>query len=199
MVIVMCGRFANSETIPVIAARWSAAVAPGADTWEPNTDIRPTRNVPILLEGPGERPRRLGLMTWGWTRSFASSGKLINARSEDIATKRTFAESVQRRRCLVPATAWFEWQRKTPEDRRGVKHLLRPDGQDNWAIAALWETTAEGGSVVLLTTVAHPSIAAIHDRMPVVIFPDQGSDWLAGATEAALGLAVPTAVTAKPV
>jgi putative SOS response-associated peptidase YedK len=117
----MCGRFANAETIPVIAARWGTTVTPGADAWEPCDDIRPTHRVPVLLEGPTERPRRLGLMTWGWTRDFVSSGKLINARSEDITTKRTFAEALQRRRCLVPATAWFECQRKTAEDRRGVK------------------------------------------------------------------------------
>jgi len=49
-------------------------------------------------------------MRWGWARDFAASGNLINARVEDMASKRTFAEAVQRRRCLLPATSWFEWQ-----------------------------------------------------------------------------------------
>lgn len=194
----MCGRFANSETIPAIAARWSAATTPEAETWEPNADIRPTQRVPVLLEGPTERPRRLGLMTWGWTRDFVSSGKLINARSEDITTKRTFAEAVQRRRCLVPATAWFEWQRKTAEDRRGVKHQLRPEGLETWAFAALWEKDGDGGAVVLLTTAAHPTIATIHDRMPVVIASDQGSLWMAGTTDAALGLVAAVTAVGEP-
>jgi putative SOS response-associated peptidase YedK len=194
----MCGRFANSETIPTIAARWSALITASAADWEPNTDIRPARRVPVLLEGPSDRPRRLGLMTWGWTRDFASSGKLINARTEDITTKRTFAEAVAQHRCLVPATAWFEWQRTDPEQRRGVKHLVRPDGLETWAIAGLWETTSEGGAVVLLTTAAHPSIAVVHDRMPVVISLDLGATWMAGAMEAALGLVNPLVATAKP-
>lgn len=191
----MCGRFANSETIPVIAARWSAAVASGAEAWEPDSDIRPTRRVPVLLEGPAERPRRIGLMTWGWARDFASSGRLINARSEGIAAKRTFAEAVQRRRCLVPATAWFEWQKTDPNARGGVKRRLRPDNLETWAIAGLWETGQEGASVVLLTTAAHPSVAAIHDRMPVIVPSEQASRWLCAGLEDALGLAAAIAAS----
>lgn len=194
----MCGRFANSETIPVIAARWSATVATGAETWEPNGDIRPTRRVPVFLEGPAERPRRLGLMTWGWARDFASGGKLINARSEGIASKRTFAEAVLRRRCLVPATAWFEWQKAGTGRGGGVKHLLRPEGLESWAIAALWEATAEGSFVVLLTTAAHASVAMVHDRMPAVIPYDHAKTWLTAAAESALGLCLSAPAKATP-
>lgn len=191
----MCGRFANSETIPVTAAKWSAAVTPSAIDWEPNTDIRPTRKIPVLLDGP----LRLGIMSWGWTREFASSGKLINARSEDILTKRTFADAVQRRRCLVPATAWFEWQKSGTGKGGGLKHLLRPDGMETWAMAGIWERTVDGAAVLLLTTSAHPTVATIHDRMPVVIGIEQRHVWLSGSVEGALDLALPFAATAKPV
>ncbi len=196
----MCGRFANSETIPVMAGRWAAQVATGAEAWEPNTDIRPTRRVPVLLEGPAERPRRLGLMTWGWSRDFASSGKLINARIEDAAGKRTFAEAVQRRRCLLPATAWFEWKRADPDAKRGAKQLLRPEGLETWAMAGLWESTPEGSCVVVLTTAAHASIADIHDRMPVVFTPERATTWITGSAESALALAaaVPASGKADP-
>lgn len=61
----MCGRFANSETIPITAKRWMAAIG-GDLEWDPSDDIRPTQRVPVLLEGPVDRPRRLGLMRWGW-------------------------------------------------------------------------------------------------------------------------------------
>jgi putative SOS response-associated peptidase YedK len=194
----MCGRFANAETIPVIAARWSAAVADGAQAWEPEADIRPTQRVPVLLDGPAERPRRLGLMTWGWVRDFATGGRLINARAEGIATKRTFAEAVQHRRCLVPATAWFEWQKVGSSPTPNVKQVLRPERQETWAIAGVWERTSEGGAVVLLTTVAHPSVAKVHDRMPVVIHRDHGGVWLAGDLGSALGLCLPTLAEANP-
>jgi putative SOS response-associated peptidase YedK len=136
-------------------------------------------------------------MTWGWARDFATGGKLINARAEGIAGKRTFAEAVQRRRCLVPATAWFEWRKSDPGARGGVKHGLRPDGLETWAIAGVWEPGQLGASVVLLTTAAHPSIAAIHDRMPVIIAAEQGSRWLRAGVDDALGLAVASAASAQ--
>ncbi len=105
----MCGRFANSESIPVIAGRWAAGFAEGAADWQPSDDFRPSQRIPVLLEDAA-RPRRLGLMTWGWTRDFARSSLLINARAEDAEQKPTFSAALRLRRCLVPATTWFEWQ-----------------------------------------------------------------------------------------
>jgi putative SOS response-associated peptidase YedK len=109
----MCGRFANSETIPVMAGRWAAQVAPGAEAWEPNTDIRPIRRVPVLLEGPAERPRRFGLMTWGWSRDFASSGKLLNARIKDLRRRYRQRQSGPHSH---PPRPW-------PDARPGADHL----------------------------------------------------------------------------
>ena len=185
----MCGRFANSETIPTIAARWSAVITDGVASWEPNTDIRPTKQVPVLLEGNG-KPRRLGLMTWGWHRDFARGGKLINARVEDIQHKATFAEAIQKRRCLVPATAWFEWQRTEGDKARGIKHLLRPEGLETWALAGIWERIGEGAAVVILTTAAHGSVAAVHDRMPVIVGLEGAAAWMSGGVEEALTLGI---------
>lgn len=184
----MCGRFANSETIPITAKRWMAAIG-GDMEWTPSDDIRPTQRVPVLLEGPGDRPRRLGLMRWGWARDFAASGTLINARAEDMAGKRTFAEAVQRRRCLVPATSWFEWQ-ATPAAPKGkkTKHRLMPVLDGPWALAGLWETfTPNGtGAVVVVTVAADPSVAAVHDRMPVIVGLEAARAWLAGTMEEAM-------------
>jgi putative SOS response-associated peptidase YedK len=193
----MCGRFANSETIPTIAARWSAVITDGAITWEPNTDIRPTKQVPVLLEGNG-KPRRLGLMTWGWHRDFARGGKLINARVEDIQRKATFAEAVQKRRCLVPATAWFEWQRTEGDKARCIKHLLRPVGLETWALAGIWERIEGGAAVVVLTTAAHGSVAAVHDRMPVIVGLEGAATWMAGEIGEALKLGAGVEAVAKP-
>jgi len=130
----MCGRFANNETIPVLAGRWAAAGADGAADWQPNDDVRPSQRMPALLDGA--RGLRLGLMAWGWSRDFA--------RSEDAARKPTFAEAFARRRCLLPAEAWFEWQAGEGGKR---KHRLRPDGLATWALAGLWEPVAlpDGG------------------------------------------------------
>ncbi len=191
----MCGRFANSETIPITAKRWMAAIS-GDMEWEPSDDIRPTQRVPVLLEGPVDRPRRLGLMRWGWARDFAASGNLINARAEDMAGKRTFAEAVQRRRCLIPATSWFEWQANpTAPKAKKTKFRLQPEADEPWALAGLWESVAgEGGStghVVVVTTQAHASIAQVHDRMPGIVSAADATAWLRGDAEAAVRVLTP--------
>ena len=198
----MCGRFANSESIPRLAAAWSAEVAGGiADgAWVANEDVRPTNAVPVLLEGPAGRARRVGLMRWGWARDFAASGHLINARAEDMAGKRTFAEAVQRRRCLVPATAWFEWQANPAAPKaKKAKHRLVPVVGGPWALAGLWEAAGGSGAVVLITVAAHPSVSAIHDRMPAIVGPEDAAMWLAGDPAAAVALAVPREGSAEPV
>lgn len=199
----MCGRFENKDSIPRIAAAWSAEVAGGVgeDAWSANEDVRPTNVVPMLLEGSG-RPRRVGLMRWGWARDFAASGQLINARAEDMAGKRTFAEAVQRRRCLVPATAWFEWQANPAGPKaKKVKHRLRPAVDGPWALAGLWEPIPgqQAGAIVVVTVAADPSVAAIHDRMPAIVGLDGAAAWLAGSPDEALALAVPRAGFAEPV
>jgi putative SOS response-associated peptidase YedK len=195
----MCGRFANSETIPVTAASWSASLVDGLADWQPSDDLRPTQHVPVLLEGP-DRPRRLGLMRWGWARDFAASGNLINARAEDMAGKKTFAEAVQRRRCLVPATSWFEWQANpvTPKGKK-TKHRLMPVIDGPWALAGLWETIPgeKAGAVVVITVAADPSVAAVHDRMPAIVGLEGARAWLAGTAEAALGAIRPVAAKAE--
>ena len=184
----MCGRFANSETIPVTTARWAASLTDGIADWQPSDDIRPTQRVPVLLEGP-DRPRRLGLMRWGWARDFAASGNLINARAEDMGSKKTFAEAVQRRRCLVPATSWFEWQADpaAPKGKK-TKHRLMPILDGPWALAGLWEAIPgeKAGAVVVVTVAADPSVAAVHDRMPAIVRLEAALAWLTGTAEGAM-------------
>ena len=191
----MCGRFANSETIHVTAARWSASLADSLADRQPSDDIRPTQRVPVLLEGP-DRPRRLGLMRWGWARNFATSGNLINARAEDMASKKTFAEAVQRRRCLIPATSWFEWQANpaAPKDKK-TKHRLMPVIDGPWALAGLWEKfTPDGtGAIVVVTVAADSSVAAVHDRMPAIVGLEAARLWMAGAVDEAMGVVRPVA------
>ncbi len=190
----MCGRFANAETVSIIAKRWMAAVSRDLD-WQPSDDLRPTQHVPVLLEGP-DRPRRLGLMRWGWARDFAASGNLINARAEDMAGKKTFAEAVQRRRCLIPATSWFEWQANpaAPKGKK-TKHRLMPVIDGPWALAGLWEKfTQDGtGAVVVVTVAADPSVAVVHDRMPAIVGLEGAQTWLTGTAEEAMRMVGPVA------
>lgn len=178
----MCGRFAHAEPIVITAERWSATLAPSATTWCASDDIRPTQQVPVLLAGP--TGLRLGTMRWGWARDFAQSGHLINVRAEEAAQKPTFAAAWERRRCLVPFSTWFEWM-AVPGQKAKAKHRLEPLLSGPRAFAACWESIGEGearsGAVVIATVAAHPSIAAIHDRMPAILTPATASAWLVGS------------------
>lgn len=140
-------------------------------------------------------------MRWGWARDFAASGNLINARAEDMAGKRTFAEAVQRRRCLVPATSWFEWQANpaAPKGKK-TKHRLAPVIDGPWALAGLWETIPgeKAGAVVVVTLAADPSVAEVHDRMPAIVGLVTARAWLAGTVEEAMEVIRPLAAKAEP-
>ncbi|MBN8525002.1 MAG: SOS response-associated peptidase [Planctomycetes bacterium] len=196
----MCGRFANAESIPATAVRWSAALADGLADWSPSDDIRPTQRVPVLLEGPADRPRRLGLMVWGWARDFAASGNLINARAEEMVSKKTFTEAVQRRRCLIPATSWFEWQANPSNPKaKMTKFRLAPSLDGPWSLAGLWEPIPgqKAAALVVITVAADPSVQAVHSRMPGIVGLDAASAWLAGPVEAALALLRPVPSTAS--
>lgn len=176
----MCGRFANSETIPVLAARLGADATPGSDCWSPSYDVRPTQAAPVLLGGTR---RRLGLMSWGWPRDFATGGRLINARWETAAAKPTFAEALRRRRCVIPANAYYEWRRDAADRPiRGGKHAFQAADGDMLLMAGLWEpapgTDGNRAAAFIVLTRAMLRFADIHDRTPLLVSPQTAAVWL---------------------
>lgn len=90
---------------------------------------------------------------------------------------------MQRRRCLVPATSWFEWQANpaAPKGKK-TKHRLMPVIDGSWALAGLWEAIPgeKAGAVVVVTVAADPSVAAVHDRMPAIVGLEGARAWLTG-------------------
>lgn len=123
-------------------------------------------------------------MRWGlipsWARDPAIGGRMINARSETAADKPAFRSALRRRRCLVPADGFYEWQ---PVGRVKQPYHIHAAGGGPLAIAGLWErwTAPDGGDIetcALLTTAANDAVAALHDRMPVILSPDDFSRWL---------------------
>ena len=98
----MCGRFSQTEAPAALAHHWGAEETP-IDDWVPTSDHRPTQATLTLLPQSDQRPRRIGAMRWGWSRSFARGRPLINARIETAGTKSTYAQAYRTRRCLVPA------------------------------------------------------------------------------------------------
>jgi putative SOS response-associated peptidase YedK len=161
-------------------------------------NIAPTQDAPVVRAGK-DGAREVALLRWGlvpfWAKDLKIGTKMINARSEGIEAKPSFREAVKQRRCVVPATGFFEWQGE-PGHKQPFA-ITRPD-RALLAFAGLWERwkPAEGEPVetfTIITTEANESIARIHDRMPVILPMDAIDTWLTAPPAQATGLLVPYA------
>jgi putative SOS response-associated peptidase YedK len=148
-------------------------------------NIAPTQLAPVIRIGEGGA-REAALLRWGlvpfWAKDLSAGTKMINARSEGIEAKPAFRDALRQRRCLVPATGFYEW--KGVPGRKQPYAITLPD-RPVFAFAGLWDRwRPEGGDAVetftIVTTDASPSVAQIHDRMPVIL-PAEGEErWLSG-------------------
>ena len=163
----MCGRYALHSNPDVVALQFRLAAVPA---FAPRYNIAPA--APILAI----RPDGAGLLKWGWR------GKAHNLRAETAPT---------RRRCLVPASGFYEWRRvgagKQP-------YYVRPARDALFGFAGIWEAE----TCAILTVAANGALRGIHHRMPAIVAPADYASWLGGA-QSALGPAPDDAVLAYPV
>jgi putative SOS response-associated peptidase YedK len=183
----MCGRYgrvhAENDVAGIAAARqalWFAKRG-GMDALErvrksitSSYNIKPTTLQPFVRHDDGERSMEVG--AWGWRRAF-SKAPLINARGEEAATKRTWVVALRERRCVVPASFFYEWK---PDTKQPYCFALESRG--DFGIGGLWEDTADGPAFILLTTRPNALCAPIHDRMPLILRPEDESAWTDPAT-----------------
>ena len=193
----MCGRYASTATDADLLALFDIVEAVG-EQLPPSYNVAPTQTVRAVLERvPHDAQcaaptRQLRSARWGlvpsWAKDLKGGARLINARSETVTEKPAFKAAASRRRCLIPADGYFEW-----ELRDGVKvpHFLHGDGMLAFAgLYELWRPrTVEGEeleewvwSVTVLTTTAADTLGHIHDRSPVVLPADLHGPWLDPAT-----------------
>ena len=181
----MCGRFTITHPNEALAALFDAA--PGNDLPPvPRYNICPTDPVAVVTS---DGARRLRSMRWGflplWYKSPTDGPLIINARSETVATKPAFRDAVRSRRCIIPASGFYEWQ--TAGD--GTKlpwYFTRKDGQP-MALAGLWQRWGEGDTCAIISTGAGPGMAGLHHREPVIL---EAADWPLWLGEAGHGAAV---------
>lgn len=176
----MCGRFTQHHDQAEIEARFQVQGA--LFDMEPRYNIAPTQPVfAITVHGP-RHERLLEPLRWGlvpfWARDPAIGNKLINARCETATEKPSFRNAIVRRRCLIPADGFYEWDRAT----RQPFHFRRRD-QGLFAFAGLWEEweSPDGSALrtcAILTTEANALVGRIHERMPVILRPDDEAAWL---------------------
>jgi len=184
----MCGRYLIKTALPVIARALGVdprRSACGEDD-RPRYNIAPSQSAPICRIG-SDGARELVTMRWGlvphWARDRSIGSRLINARAETVAQKPAFRAALRRRRCLVPADGYYEWQRVGARRQPWLVQLRDPAPL---CFAGLWESQREGDDEVLLTftiitTEANSLSAPIHSRMPAIIAPADYGAWLATA------------------
>ncbi|KPF65851.1 hypothetical protein IP69_16780 [Bosea sp. AAP35] len=185
----MCGRYAI--TLPPASMRTLFGY-PEQPNFPPRYNIAPTQPVPVVRQHEGNR--QFMLMRWGFIPGWVKDPKdfplVINIRSETAATKPSFRAALTRRRCLMPADGFYEWHRlgqgRHAESRA---YLFRRPDRDLFAFAALWETWhspdgSEIDTVALVNGPANGLMAAIHDRCPVIIAPQDFDAWLDPVAEA---------------
>jgi putative SOS response-associated peptidase YedK len=174
----MCGRYASF--LPAEALRGLFHTVNPTPNWEPTWNMAPTRDAPVVRLHPETRARHLDLLRWGlvlhWAKDPKSVRQPINARGETLATTPMFRDALARRRCLVPADVFYEWQAAN-----GAKlpfAVARADGQP-MVFAGLWEGWRGADGTVMrtftiVTTNANAVLRPIHERMPVIL---ESSDW----------------------
>jgi putative SOS response-associated peptidase YedK len=178
----MCSRYFLDADGNIIAYTFHVAVR---EPIRKRFNIAPTQLAPVIRIG-ADGAREAALLRWGlvpfWAKDLAAGTRMINARSEGIETKPAFRAAVKERRCLIPATGFYEW--------RGVPGRKQPYAitladRPMFAFAGLWESWRPSlGDVVetftIITTEANPLVAEIHDRMPVILPEGEEERWLSG-------------------
>jgi putative SOS response-associated peptidase YedK len=189
----MCSRYFLDADGNVIAYTFAVAVDEGL---RKRFNIAPTQQAPVVRVSK-EGGRELAMLRWGlvpyWAKDLAVGTKMINARAEGVETRPAFRAALEKRRCIVPATGFFEW--KGVARQKQPFAITLPD-RHVFGFAGLWERwkPAEGGSVetfTIVTTDANEAVAPIHDRMPVILPKEAEDEWLHGDPVAAARLITP--------
>jgi len=179
----MCGRFVSREQA-AIEREYNIKVR---NPFERVYNAAPTMSLPVIRPVPGaSKPEREALsMRWGLIPSWWSQAALptstINARSEEAASKPMWRGALRHTRCLVPALGWYEW-RVTADGK--VPYYIHAAGQGGLCFAGLWSDWKNPAgetqlTFAILTRAASPALAALHNRMPLVLAPSSWDAWLA--------------------
>jgi putative SOS response-associated peptidase YedK len=181
----MCGRFALFSPAEVVAGEFGLDAPPPLAA---RYNIAPTQPVLAIRQGADGRPQstffQWGLIP-GWDKELRMAGKLINARSETAAEKPSFRAALRYRRCIIPADGFYEWQKM---NGRKQPYFIRHRDERPLAIAAIWEhwQGADGSefeTCALLTTSANELMRPLHERMPVLLEPEDYGLWLDTAVQ----------------
>ena len=179
----MCGRYTNHMSWREIHGRYAGTWQGAALNVQARSDIRPTTNVVIIRESDGQREPVS--VRWGLIPHWAKDAKgplLHNARSDSVAVKPSFRHSFKHRRCLIPASGFYEWHTEG-EGRKAIKtrYYITTKSGEPLTFAGIWDSNAALGvqSCAMITTGPNALMVPIHDRMPVILASSDWAAWLA--------------------
>ena len=185
----MCGRFTLFADPELLAELFDLAQAPPL---APRFNIAPTQPVGIVRVNPHTHAREWALTHWGlipsWAKDPTIGARMINARAETVAEKPSFRAAFKRRRCLIPASGFYEWR----QGEKGKQpYFIGPAETGENAVLALgglWETWvspdgSEIDSCTILTTEPNALMADLHNRMPLILAPEDFAEWLGRGVE----------------
>ncbi|MEE9587897.1 MAG: SOS response-associated peptidase [Hyphomicrobiaceae bacterium] len=176
----MCSRYSLTSPPEAVRQTFGYRETPN---FPPRYNIAPTQPVAIVRRG-ADGVREFALVRWGlipsWVKDPGEFRTLINARSETALEKPSFRAGIRHRRCLVPADGFYEW---TGPKGNKQPHLIRPRTEGPMAFAGIWEhwmgpDGSELESMAILTTAANETVQPLHDRMPVILEPENFALWL---------------------
>jgi putative SOS response-associated peptidase YedK len=180
----MCGRYTLHHTPKEIAERFG--VEPVEEILSPRYNIAPSQIVPVIRRTQsGDSLRELAGCKWGlipyWAKDPKIGNNLINAKAETITEKPSFKQAFAKRRCLIPADGFYEWQKRGKEPSQPI-YVRRRDG-GLFAFAGLWEAwkTPEGETIetcTIITVEPNELISKIHHRMAAILNPDDEAAWI---------------------
>jgi len=182
----MCGRYSFAPDLKIVNEHYDIKVNDG--DFSLNTNCSPTQVLPVLTN---EMPQQLSFFRWGlipyWAKDMSIGSKLINARAETIIEKPSFKQPFRRRRCLVPADAFYEWKANLTGKKK-TPYRIFVKNQPIFSMAGIWDiwkspTGEKVHTFSIITTSPNEMMAEIHNRMPVILSKEMEKFWLEAANE----------------
>ncbi len=191
----MCGRFTSSTQLSLLAERFRAQPA-GVEGHQPSWNVAPASDI-LVVVASSDGARQLRELRWGlvprWAKDPKVGNRMINLRAETVREKKSWQNSLARRRCIIPIDGFYEWQDQGKGRRKQPFYLTARDGKP-LALAGLWadwrDPSAAGGehgdeatdealwTCTILTTTANQLMGSVHHRMPVILPPEAWDAWL---------------------
>lgn len=186
----MCGRYVSVSSPTILAERFDVTTLRVTETPEPNYNVAPRAEVPVVAES-SEHERVLDLVRWGlvpsWAKDIKIGDRMINARAETVMTTNAYKRAFERRRCIIPADGFYEWQKIPHRKTKQPWFFRRRDGEP-LAFAGVWEIWHDPNdtdpdaprirSCAIITTDANELVQPVHDRMPVALSESVWDTWL---------------------